>query len=154
METAISVINLTPTTKEQAETFATKLIDEVMRGDVNPLELHVKMNAMQKSLDIVKKAIADQVLSEASKYGAKKFETMGAEIAICELGTKYNFENCGDSEWEKINNEINELQEKKKERENFLKTITPSVKVADANTGEMINPPIKSSTTGIKVTLK
>jgi len=156
MESAYSVINYNPTTKEQAETFAKKLTDEVMQGDVNPLELHVKLTAMQKAFDAVKKNIAQYTLDEAGKHGAKSFEINGAKIEISELGTKYDFLPCGDSQWEMMDAEIKALDDRKKEREKFLKTLTKSMTIVNELTGEIetINPPHKSSTTGIKVTLK
>lgn len=156
METAYSVINYNPTTKEQAEVFANKLTEEVLQGEVNPLELHVKMSAMQKAFDAVKKNIASLVLEEAQKYGEKSFEAMNAKIEIQELGVKYDFSGCGDYEWEMLDAREKATSDAKKEREKFLKSLTKSMTIVNEGTGEieMVRPPVKSSTTGIKVTLK
>lgn len=153
---AYSVISLTPTTKEQAETFAQKLISEVEEGNVNPLQLQIQLTAMQKAMDSVKKKIADLVLTEAQKHGQKTFTIHSAQVEISELGTKYWFGDCNDPEWTKANEEELKWGDKRKERELFLKALKHSTTLLDEESGEVIkiHPPVKSSTTGIKVTLK
>ncbi|HKR03496.1 MAG TPA: hypothetical protein VJY62_02590 [Bacteroidia bacterium] len=156
MESAYSVINYNPTTKEQAEKFALKLISEVKSGEVNPLELHVKLTAMQKAMDQVKKEIGALTLQEAEKHGAKMFEAYSSKIEIYELGTKYDFSNCNDPEWVEAKQKEDEAAEKRKERETLLRSVKGSLEIVIPGTGEIakVYPPTKSSTTGIKVTLK
>lgn len=156
MESAYSVINYNPTNKEQAEKFVLKLTSEVESGEVNPLELHVKMNAMQKAMDEVKKKIAPLTLKEAEKYSSKSFDAYSSKIEIVELGAKYDFSNCNDPEWIEAKQKEDAAAEKRKEREALLRTVKDSLEIAIPGTGEIakVYPPTKSSTTGIKVTLK
>jgi len=154
--TPMAVISLAPSTKEQAADFTQKLISKVESGEENPLSLAVKMNAFIKSLESVKKAIDDSILREAEKYGAKSFDAFGAEITISELGTKYDYSICGDSEWQMLNQQLDSLKESIKQREKVLKSLTKPMTVVNELSGEIetINPPIKTSTTGIKIVLR
>lgn len=157
METmsVMSVIELNPTTKQQANDFASKLILEVNEGNVNPLDLHIKLTAMQTAIETVKKAISEQTLTEAQRYGQKTFEHQSAEVTIKELGTKYDYSNCNDAELEELNKKIASLEEAKKKRETFLKALTSPMDIV-VNEAEVVKiyPPVKRSTTGVAITLK
>jgi hypothetical protein len=153
---AYSVINYNPTTKEQAESFANKLTEEVLQGEVNPLELHVKLTAMQKAIDAVKKNIASYTLTEAQKYNSKTFDFNSSKIEIQELGAKYNYDNCNDAVLVRLNAELEKIKSAVEQRQAFLKVCKPGQPVIDEETGESyeVFPPAKTSTTGVKVTLK
>lgn len=156
METmsVLSTINLLPSKKQEAETFAQMLVEQVESGNESALDLMIKMNAIAKSFDTVKDKIKDYALEDALKYG-KKFEHIGSEVSISELGTKYDFTVCNDPQWLEATEEIKKWDALKKERETFLKTIKGSINiVTDDGEGITLNQPIKSSTTGIKITLK
>jgi len=152
---AIDVINLNPTTREQAVMFVEKICAEIEGGNINPLELHIKLTAMQRAIDDIKKKIADRALTEAYTHNQKLFETKGAKVEISELGVKYDYAACGDSEWERIDSQIFALTESRKKRETFLKALQKPEVIANQETGEMetIQPPKKTSTTGLKITL-
>lgn len=151
---AYSVVNLCPTTKEQALAFSDKLVGEVESGNISALDLHIKLIAMEKSIADVKKRIAEYALSESEKYGSKSFEHLHAKVDVVEVGVKYDYSSCGDAEWHEIDDQINSLSEKKKDREKFLKTLTkPLQLVKDDGEGIIVNPPLKTSTTGLKISL-
>lgn len=151
----MDVINLCPSQKTECAIFAQKLIADVESGMVNALDLHIKMNAIQNALDVVKKAIADQTLHEAVKYGEKTFAHLGAEVTIAELGVKYDYSHCKDTVWERLDQEELSVKESKKNREAFLKSLKEPMTVVDESTGEMVTivPPIRKGTTGVKITL-
>ena len=126
---------------------------ELMSGDYNPLDVELKLKAIE---EITKQLRADEdirafVMKEAEKYG-KSFEWRGAKMSIREVGVKYDYASTGDSEWALLDAQIKELSEKKKAREKFLQAI-PVTGTVSPETGEMIYPPAKSSTTSIAVTL-
>lgn len=156
METAYSIINTNPTNKEEAEKFALKLISEVQSGMVNPLELWVKLNAMQKAFDEVKENISSMALSEAEKYGQKYFDAYSSQIQIMELAAKYNYSNCNDHEWNEAKDKEDEYAKERVKREKFLKALSKPMELVIEGTGEVakIYPPSKSSKTGLKVVLK
>jgi hypothetical protein len=122
---------------------------------MNPLLAHVYIKSVEKSLEGISAGIKEAVMAEASKY-EKSFEFHGARIEQVELGTKYSYSNCNDREWNELDRQIQELTEKRKERENVLKALRNPMTTVDEGTGETwtINPAIKTSTSGIKVTIK
>ena len=155
--TATSVINLGATTKSEAIAFADKLVAEVLDGNTAALEMHVKLTAMEKAIKDVKERIAAAVLDEATKHGDKTFDAYTAEITISDsLGAKYDYSACNDSTWRDLKANEERVSNERKAREVFLKSLKKPLTIANDETGEIetINPPVKSSTTGIKVTLK
>jgi hypothetical protein len=150
-----SLLNLNPTNKQEAESFASKLTEAVESGMINPLELHVKLNAMKKAIDDVQKNTREFVMREANKYHEKSFEAFTAKIEKSETGVKYDFTKCYDSEWQLAAQQEQEFAEQRKEREAFLKTLkAPLNMVTEDGEAITIYPPEKSSTSFIKVTLK
>jgi len=155
METAVSTLSNFNTSKEGIKRYVDQVVGEIKNGVMNPLLAKLYIKSLQKSLEEIEKQISDDVMEEARKY-EKSFEFHGARIEQAELGTKYDFGNCKDVVWDVLTKQIADLSEKRKEREAMLKTIKEPMTIVDEVTSETwtINPPIKSSTTGIKVTIK
>ena len=156
--TTTSILALFETNKEQRQSFALDLVSKIENGEVDPLKIHLQVKAMEDIIKLLndntiyKKAI----LEEAEKRG-KKFSFMNAEITIKEVGVKYDFSKCNDSEWKIYDIDKRISEERLKERETFLKTIpAQGIEIMDGPTGELLTvyPPSKSSTTSIAVTLK
>ena len=150
-----SLLNLNPTNKQEAESFASRLTLSVQEGQINPLELHVKLNAMKKAIEDVQRNTRDFVMSEANKYHERSFDAFTAKIEKAETGVKYDYSVCCDPEWQLALQHEEEFAEQRKQREAFLKTLKAPMNVV-LEDGECItiNPPVKSSTSFIKVTLK
>lgn len=156
MDTALSTIRLLPFSKQQVILFSSQIKDSLINGDVEPLELAVYFKSIEKTIEEVKETLSSMALSEAEKYGKGKFEFKGAEIQVKELGTKYDYSQTGDTEWERLTSEKNAIDARIKDREAMLKSLTGSLTIVNEDTGEMetIYPPIKKSTTGISISLK
>lgn len=156
METALSTIKLLPFSKQQVEVFSAQIKESLINGEVEPLELAVYFKSIEKTIESVKETLSDMALNEAEKYGKGKFEFKGAEIQVKELGTKYDYSQTGDVEWERLTSEKQAIDTRIKERETMLKALSGSLTVVNEDTGEMetIYPPIKKSTTGIAITLR
>lgn len=154
METATSTLAILPNTKEQIELFANKLISEIENGQVNPLELIIIQKSFEKMFDKVKETLTKAMVDEAEKYG-KKFEFKGAKIELVEAGVKYDYSSCGDTQYTRVNEQILQLSEVKKQREAFIKSLKEPMQVLDEETSELVTvyPPKKSSTTTLKVTI-
>lgn len=156
MESTLSVINLFPSTKESIEMFIYKTVAEVKAGNVNALQLKAQLKCFEKVSEGIDKETKSEQLTERMKYKEKVIEMYGAKIEIAEVGTKYDYSTCNDPGWDELDATIKELQEKKKERETFLKAISKPMAITDEHTlGEtvIINPPLKSSTTGLKFSI-
>lgn len=155
MEKAISTITNFTTSKDGITKFVNQCVNEIEAGLIDPLHMSIYLKTMEKIIEGIQAKIKASALSEAEKYG-KSFEFRGAKIDVSELGTKYDYVNCCDVVWNDLNKQIAELTEKRKEREAMLKTIKEPVTMVDETTAETwtVNPAIKTSTSGIKVTIK
>ena len=129
--------------------FNSQYLSLIEQGALNPLDVKILIKRLSKSLDEIEEQVCKMALAEAEKYGSKTFQYKSAEIEICELGTKYDYTNCNSHKWNKMNTAIKDLTNSKTELEKLLKTIKDPI--ADPETGELIYPAIKTSTTGLKI---
>lgn len=129
--------------------------DQIMSGEQSPLKTAVHLKALEELIKKLRtdEQIQDYTLEEALKDGAKTFKMYGAEIQIKEMGTKYDFSGCNDSLLDDLYKQMNVLKGKIKTRENMLKSISEDSPAVSME-GEILNPPIKKSKTGISITLK
>lgn len=116
----------------------------------SPLEMLVKSEALQQLLDGIRAELKEDVIAELERYPQGKTEVLGAELSKMESGVKYAYD--GDYTWSKLNQEVESVKYKLKEREALLKTIKEPL--VDPETGEMIYPAPKYSTTTFKISLK
>jgi hypothetical protein len=95
----------------------------------------------------------DICLRELSKYG-KQGATIGDLVFTeAEAGVKYDYSNCGSSTYAELIAQRAALDAEIKDWEQTLKGL-PASGLADPDTGEMLYPPVKSSKTIIKATIK
>lgn len=129
-----------------------KLIEE---GEVDPLKFIKQVSALEKLIKELKQdaIIKDVILQEAEKYGTKSFELDNAQFQIKEVGSRWNFNHCNDYVWEELDMEVEKATNKRKAREDFLKTLKPDMELY-GDDGVRLNPPVKSSTTQVVVILK
>lgn len=152
--TTTAIFSLLETTKEQRSSFVNQVIENLQDGQVNPLKLHQQVKCMEQLLSDLKdrEEYKELLLEEATKNG-KKFEMHNAEFQIKEAGTKYDYSKCGDSEYADLLIEKVKLDAKVKAREKMLQSL-PESGMANPENGEMLYPPIKTSTTIVQVSLK
>jgi len=95
----------------------------------------------------------DLTLDEAAKYG-KSFEHYNAKFEVKEMGVKYDYSNCGDPIYNRLAEELAELEKKVKDRQAFLKAVQPGTELLIEDEVIVLYPPVKTSTTSITVNLK
>jgi hypothetical protein len=155
METYIANLqNVIPSTKEQLVDWSKQFLNELDNGNITGLEAKKMLVLMQKFIDNVKEDVDSAALNEASKYGAKQFEHDGLKHEIREVGTRYDFSNCGDTEYNEYFSAKKEAETKLKERESFLKSLPKPVEI-HIGEGEVITvtPPTKYSKTAVVSTI-
>lgn len=153
-----SIVALFQTNKEQRQSFASQVIQSVTEGNVNPLNVHLQLKAMEDIIEIIKSdpKYKETVLTTAETNG-KSFEYQNAKIDIREVGTKYDFSKCNDSIYSELEAQQATLKDKIKQRADFLKNVPiEGAIITDEDTGETVKVfrPAKSSTTSIIVTFK
>lgn len=98
----------------------------------------------------------DYLISEVAKYGKGMTTSSGTKLELTEVGVKYDFSQCNDPELVELEADLVYLEERIKQRKDFLKAISPSgLNTFDVNTGEAITlyPPSRSSKSSVKCTI-
>lgn len=136
---------------------AADAIHAIIQGNVDPIKAHISVSRMEQVIKTYKadKDVREITLHELSKYtDQRKGYTFGdCVLQEKEVGQKYDYTACGDSTREKMIAELESLSQRIKEREQMLKSL-PLSGLADPETGELLFPPAKSSTTTITTTFK
>jgi hypothetical protein len=132
------------------ELIKTTIVEHFKETGDSPLETLVRMDAIAQLFDGVRGELRDMVVDELAKYPGGKAEILGSEISKIESGVKYIYDQ--DYNWTKLNNEVESLKYALKEREKMLRMITSPM--VDPETGEMVHPAPKISTTTFKISLK
>lgn len=163
------VLGLFDTNKEQRKIFIAEVVQNMREGNADPLKVHLQVKAMEEiitgltSTDEKKNknfALAidykNMLLEAAEKHG-KKFTLHNAEFSIKEVGTVYDWTKCEDPELNAMLLAMDELKEKIKAKQDFLKTLSvEGLMITKEESGDTfkVYPPAKSSTTSVAVSLK
>lgn len=151
--TAVSALNMMPTTKKQIETFVERICYEVEEGNENPLKLYVQVKALEKAIGDIKSRIEEMAVNEAEKYGERgAFGVYGAMLQIKETGIRYDF--SGSEEWKHANDVVEAAKEAMRAVEKRLKTATRNSPYFDPISGEEITGIPKESKTTVTVSFK
>lgn len=125
-------------TKFGLELISDSITDQVKAGEMDPLVVAVKMNALEQLTKLVKERIMGEVMDELSKHPKNHADVLGASVSIMD-SVKYDYSHI--EEWAELDLRIQELTAKKKEIEDFQKKFYR---------GDL---PVKSSATTFKVQL-
>jgi hypothetical protein len=134
METMI--IKAIPSTRRDIAIVTMKAVQEILSGDINPLETAIKLKAFEEILKSLKEnlSIKNYILEEASKYPEKTFDAYGASITKAKR-TTYDFTMCGDQVYAELMAQMDQLKKVIKAREEVIKA------GVDPVTGETFLPP-------------
>lgn len=151
-----SLLHLLASTSQQIDFFSTSIINEVKDGQESPLRVLIQLRAMEKASKQILDGIREEVITAAEKYPGKDFELYGNKLSKEELGVKYDYSTCGDTIYERLQTDFNTAKASLDERTAFLRQLKSPMTVVDEMTGEVvtIKPPVRTSTTGVKVTIK
>lgn len=150
-------VNKIPASKEEQAVLSSAMINSVLDGEIDPIKAVVQAKSLVETLTLFlkDKGVNDLLLMEVEKYG-KQTSKDGATIAIKEVGSKWDYSECGDPIYNRLSSQKAEIEEKLKEREALLKATREPRTEVDEETGEVytVNPPSKSSTTSYAITFK
>ncbi len=68
-----------------------ELINDVLEGRKNPLEVYIELKRSEKEMVNAIKAIQDLAIDEATKYGQKTFKEYGVEITMKSGGGRWEY---------------------------------------------------------------
>ena len=167
--TTTNILSLFETTKAERTSFVQDVVEKLRNDEVDPLKVHLQVKAMEEIINSLTNTTEktnknftlaidykNMLLNAAEKYG-KKFQLHNAEFSVKEVGTKYDFSKCEDAELVTLIGLQEQISEKVKAKQEFLKTVPLSgLVVTNEETGETykVYPPSKTSTTSVSVSLK
>lgn len=135
--TTLKVGEIAPT-KAGLEDIANGIAEQVLEGNLNILDVAIRMNAMEQLTKLVKEKISTDVMQELGKYPKGKAEVFGASVSFMD-SVKYDYSHLDG--WQELEDQIKVLKEKQKEIEDNAKTYYK---------GDL---PVKSATSTFKVQL-
>lgn len=141
--------------KEALEGHIFDIVNNIEEGGDDPIRIAVALQFMAQICEGAKKRIKDLVVSELEKAKERK-DYFGYRIEVAQVGINYDYTLCGDAKWYDLQEQLEKLQAKIKDREAMLKAIKEPIMIADEDTGELykVMPPVKASSTAPKFTLK
>jgi transcriptional/translational regulatory protein YebC/TACO1 len=152
----MSALRLMPSKASEVARFSKGIIEAVKSGDANPLEVLVMLRSLEAVSELVREEIEENVNAEADRFNEKVIERYGARIEKREVGVKYNYARSGDIEYERLKVDAETAKSRLSEREAFLKALKEPITLVNKETGEVyeVNPPLKTSKSGVAVYLK
>lgn len=152
MNEAISTLTVMPKTSTEINLYVSKVKEGLLEGYVTGLDAAQLLKSMEEIVKRLKSDndIRDMILEDADKYTEKTIELNGCKFTK-RTSSKYDYSQCGDSKFNKLDRQIKELTFERKARENFLKALQePQI---DEETGEIINPATSTGSEVVAVTL-
>lgn len=127
--------------------------DVILSNQYDRLKILAQVRKMQLFLTEVDSYLKESTIVDVEQYGKMAVEN-GVEFTIAEAGVKYDY--SANEKWVEITKQIDELAEKRKKMEAFIKTLESYRLEVDTETGEQIEwyPASKSSTTIVKCSIK
>ena len=145
-------------TKKGVATAAHKIYSAIMEDGMSAVEIATMFKFVEETSKQLKELTDDggkNSFTELVREEIKSHSNDGKSYT-----SKFDYESCGDPVWNRMNNELEILKAKVKERESFLKTLTKSMEmnIMDPDTQEFhegvtLHPPVKSSTSTFKQTM-
>lgn len=148
-----SDLNVKDMSKSDLLNVANMVVDNFDQTKDNPLRAMAIITKMKTILETIEKKMIEKSFDDLYFNGGQCTE-FGVNFQIAEVGTKYDYSE--NTEWVKIQNQITDLEDKRKDVEKFIKALRSSFTEVNEETGEIIkwHPPVKTSTTSIKKTIK
>lgn len=142
--------------KAQLENISKYLVSQVADGYIDPVKAFLHNRKIHELAKMNEANLRPYFNDHANVAKGETSIQYNVKITQAETGVKYDYSACGDKIYDKIIKDLEELTEKKKERELFLKSVKSTTGVFDPETSEAwkVEPPIKSGTLGYKTELK
>lgn len=152
MGVSLELSNLLTSNKANINELASTAINRVNDGWVDALDSLI----YAKKGEFLFKEIIAGIKDKAQIPSEKNYTKYNAQLIEKMTGVKYDYSECGDSEYTALSEQIEALTEKRKERETFLKSLTKATTIIDDESGEVLtlSPPVKSGSMSIALTLK
>ena len=150
-QTAIEKISLKPISKAQKMVIVEQVREAILSGNQDPLMAEVALKGLEEMIDETRKMIRFYVMQELDKYPEKTIVKYGAEITREDRRT-FDYSACGDSAYDNLKEAADVAKSQMKDREKFLKAIP--IEGVITTDGEIIRPPVYTTATVLKISIK
>lgn len=149
--------NLYDANKKAIASISKQIVQRVKDGELDSVQAFLHARKGTELFKKLEEGLRPYMEKDAAVPAGEEGLTMlNCHLQRADMGVSYNYENCHDVVWDKLDADIKTLSEAKKAREEYLKKIKVVTEEVDEETGESwtINPPIRTGRNGIKVSLK
>lgn len=152
--TTNSILSLVATSKEERQAFVRAHIQNLKDGNADIMQSHIQAKNFEQMLkEMLSNEEYKSLILDAAELHGKNFELHNAKVQIKEAGITWDYSQCNDSKLAELEAAVKAATDKLKNRQKMLQSI-PASGIADPETGEIIYPASKSSSTTVTVTLK
>lgn len=102
-------------TKSELSSVAETFVNQVKEGYEEAIDVLIKAKALEEISKEIQSGIKEFAIEEASLFGKEGSKRMGVGVVVANGATKYSYDH--DEEWCILNNQIEELKAKMKDRE-------------------------------------
>lgn len=141
-------------TKESQATLAENLVAQVVNGSVDSVAAFLQIKAIAEVCDqFLKNSEICDAVQKAVVVRGKDASFCGGKIGLSST-TRYDFASSGDSQYLDLIKQQEEIKNKIKAREMYLKAISEEQDILDSNSGKIIHivPPTKNVSQSLRVT--
>lgn len=136
-------------TKAAIKEKADMMMDLIDEGHYNVLTLAVRLKYFKDMAAAIEERMRRYVLDDLGKYPkGQEIVHHNALFTAKDAGVRYDFTGCGDPQWDDLNDSLNSIKAKMKEREKLLRSIKGSMTIVDEATGEVctVYEPVRTAT--------
>lgn len=141
-------------TKESQATLAENLVAQVVDGSVDSVAAFLQIKAIAEVCDqFLKNPEICDAVQKAVVVRGKDANFCGGKIGLSST-TRFDYTSSGDPQYIELIKKKDEISNKIKAREMYLKAITEEQDILDSKTGEVIHiiPPTKNVSQSLRVT--
>lgn len=156
MNNALQEVIVAPSlSKATQSTIAEDLIAQVMTGMVDPMQAFIQIKAIAEVCEMFLKdaGIVEKTMDTVASYDGNLPALNGAKVTLTST-TRYDYASSRDPEYLELARQKEDVANKMKAREMFLKTLESEIDVLNRETGELatIFPPVKNQSKSLRVT--
>ena len=151
--TTLSIFKNFPDSKYDLKVAQQNIIDDILAGNFNPLEVDIKLKKIELLIEGIRKnpEIKEAIQNELSKYPEKSPELFGVRCTKTSRSA-WNYTGCNDSYLQELEKTATEVADQMTERKKLLQ-VCKSDSLVNALTGEFIVPATKTIADGYSITL-
>jgi hypothetical protein len=139
--------------KEEMTNIVSRYLEDIAHNGGEPLKDLALCRKYIFLLEELENGLKDFAITELESYDRNETDVLGTTVKAVEAGVKYDFSES--KAWSEQKIRVDAEAKKLKEIEAFAKSVKSKTTTVNQETGEILDyyPPVKTSSTSIRVTL-